>query len=183
LREDKALIAYYHGGRPKGDESGDDIGFMNKLAYWCNHNTALMRAAFISSPYFGKKDPKHQAKWKREDYSNDTIAEAIAGTPITAKDKDAQYMADRRAATVEGFKDNPLGHQGAAAKRTSDGYAVEVIAPEEPQYIKLSEVEIKVSCCLPIISPKHLYNPAISFMWFRVRTFNIFAASLRLYKN
>ena len=142
LRNDEVLKAYYYGARPCGNESADDQGFMNKLAYWCNHNAALMKQEFLNSPYFAGKDQAHKEKCtERGDYLDRTIAKAIADTPTTARDNDARFMADRRAATVEGFKDNPLGHQGAVPKRTNAGYTVE--GEQEAKYINFSEVEVQ----------------------------------------
>lgn len=68
LEKDEVLKSYWHGGRPHGNESEDDMGLMGKLMYWCNNNVEQAIQAFCDSPYASQKDSKHQAKLKRHDY-------------------------------------------------------------------------------------------------------------------
>ena len=144
LRKDDALKAYYNGDRPQKDESADDQGFMNKLAYWCNKNAGLMRQEFENSPHYATKKPEHKTKWQREDYSGNTIAKAIADTPTTAREKDERFQAD---------KPNPLGHQGAIPKRTNDGYTVEGAGVESRQAV------LKKASEIPYEPPRWLIKP------------------------
>lgn len=52
-----------------GNESETDFSLLTKLAFWTNCNEALMIQAFESSPYFSRKDDKHQTKWnERKEY-------------------------------------------------------------------------------------------------------------------
>jgi len=81
LKKDSELISRYSGKRPTGNESQDDLGFMNKLALWCNCNQSLMQEAFLNSPYFAQKDEEHKKKiLNRKDYFERTIQKAIEGT-------------------------------------------------------------------------------------------------------
>jgi len=61
-----------------GTESEDDLILMTELAFWCNKNPVVMRAAFEGSAYYKKKDAKHIKKWARKDYSEGVINKAIA---------------------------------------------------------------------------------------------------------
>ena len=63
-----------------GTESEDDLRLMTELAYWCNRNPIVMRAAFENTFYFTHKDRSHLDKWySREDYRNKyTIEPALA---------------------------------------------------------------------------------------------------------
>ena len=52
-----------------GNESETDFSLLTKLAFWTNRNEELMIQAFESSPYFSRKDDKHQTKWnERKEY-------------------------------------------------------------------------------------------------------------------
>jgi P4 family phage/plasmid primase-like protien len=95
LNKDSTLRALYDGERPKGNESDDDLSFMNKLAHWCNNNAALIEEQFFLSPYYQQKDAFHAKKCKRKGYMARLINKAITGTPITAKDKDAAFKANQ----------------------------------------------------------------------------------------
>ena len=117
LLNDSELISRWKGERPTGNESQDDLGLMNKLAHWCNHNPELMKEAFASSPYFDQKDPVHKKKGRRKDYLARTIKKAIAGTPTTARDKDAAYRAnsDKASITEKGKHHNKPNLTGLCA--------------------------------------------------------------------
>ena len=65
---DEALQALWSGNRPNKNESSDDLAIMNKLAYWCNGDPALMEAAFFESPHYEIKDADHKKKCDRKDY-------------------------------------------------------------------------------------------------------------------
>jgi len=83
LKLDKVLSGYWHGGRPHGDESADDMGFMAKLLYWLKADIPAACEAFLSSPYAMQKDAAHQRKIYRKDYLERT---AKAAMPITKYD-------------------------------------------------------------------------------------------------
>lgn len=77
---DEVLKNYWHGGRPHGDESSDDMGFMGKLLYWLDTDIDAARTAFLCSPYVAQKDAAHRKKLEREDYMEKTVRAAM---PVT----------------------------------------------------------------------------------------------------
>lgn len=84
LKKDRMLISSWNGNNRWGDESGSDLAFMNKLAYWCNANPDLMIRAFLSSPYYAQKDDFHKKKCQRKDYLPATAAVACSSLRSTA---------------------------------------------------------------------------------------------------
>lgn len=92
LERDEKLKAYWEGTRPQGNESSDDQGFVDKLAYWCNGNAAMMEQAFFDSPHYQQKDSAHKRKCDRKDYLPGTIAEALADLKSTAREDDEDYQ-------------------------------------------------------------------------------------------
>jgi hypothetical protein len=68
---------------------------MNKLAYWCNANPAVMIAAFMSSPYYAQKDEVHQRKCGRSDYLPNTAKTACVGLRSTAQQDTERYLRAR----------------------------------------------------------------------------------------
>lgn len=95
LEKDSKLKALWNGDRPNGNESADDQGLMNKLAYWCNRDLSLMEAAFLNSPHVASKDPEHQKKLKRKDYLKRTITAAVKSCTRTAEEDHANYQMDQ----------------------------------------------------------------------------------------
>lgn len=95
LKRDRKLISLYNGDRPSGDESADDLSLLNKLAYWCNGNAALMERAFFRSPYHQQKDEKHKKKCARKDYLPGTIKEALADLRSTAREDHEQWRQEQ----------------------------------------------------------------------------------------
>ena len=91
LQRDKTFAALWNGARVHGDESGDDLALMNKLAYWCNGDAQHMEAAFCSSPYYAAKDAAHLKKASRADYMARTIACALQTCARTAAGDDSAY--------------------------------------------------------------------------------------------
>lgn len=85
LKDDK-LRELWNGLRPNGNESSDDLALMNKLAYWCQGDSNLMRQAFMSSPYYAQKDAAHKAKCDRPDYLPATIQKAIDSLRSNARE-------------------------------------------------------------------------------------------------
>ena len=65
---------------------------MNKLAFWNNKDPNTMREKFFDSPYYKQKDDAHKEKCKREDYIDQTIAEAIEQCSSTAAEKTSEYL-------------------------------------------------------------------------------------------
>lgn len=97
-----------------GDESAEDLIFMNKLAFWCNNNSRVMQGAFEKSKYYETKDAKHRTKWdNRSDYrDNYCIKPAIANTQNVAKVmfKDwFYYNSETKSMNIEGFKKSKEG--------------------------------------------------------------------------
>jgi len=104
LDKDPVLRAYWNGERPNGNESADDQGFMNKLAYWLNKDADQMEAAFLSSPYFSQKSGKHMKKAaERKDYLRRTIQKAIQDCSETAAEDNENYHSKQYAITIESF--------------------------------------------------------------------------------
>ena len=95
LEKDPVFRALWEGERPTGDESNDDLSLMNKLAYWCNLDTARMMEAFIDSPYTAGKDPAHAKKAQREDYLRRTAEKAAADCTRTAAADNEAYQSER----------------------------------------------------------------------------------------
>ncbi|MDR2446740.1 MAG: hypothetical protein LBD58_05565 [Treponema sp.] len=84
LERDKVFAALWNGERRHGNESGDDQALLNKLAYWCNADEAVMIRAFLSSPHFAQKDEAHKRKCQRDDYLPNTAKKAAATVYSTA---------------------------------------------------------------------------------------------------
>lgn len=95
LERDKTLAEYWNGRRDSGDESSNDIAFMNKLAYWCNKDIDQMTAAFDASPYAAQKDSKHLKKMERADYLRRTAERACRDCQRTAAEDSRQYRQER----------------------------------------------------------------------------------------
>lgn len=91
LNRDGFLRELHNGSRPNGNESSDDMAFLNKLAYWCNGNRELIKHTFINSPYFSQKDEAHKRKCDRRDYLDRTIDEALADLKATAAGDNKEY--------------------------------------------------------------------------------------------
>lgn len=71
LEKDEELIRLWNEtpSGSGGNESETDFSLLTKLAFWTNRNEELMIQAFESSPYFSRKDDKHQTKWnERKEY-------------------------------------------------------------------------------------------------------------------
>lgn len=107
LEKDSKLKALWNGDRPNGNESADDQGLMNKLAYWCSCNPAAMREAFLNSPHTSSKDPEHQKKLNRKDYLKRTIVTAIKSCKSTAAEDHNNYQMDQ---VRKDFSDIGLEH-------------------------------------------------------------------------
>jgi putative DNA primase/helicase len=84
LERDGVFRELWDGGRRHGNESADDQALMNKLAYWCNADSAAMIQAFLSSPHCTRKDESHKRKCQRDDYLPNTAREAAATVYSTA---------------------------------------------------------------------------------------------------
>lgn len=95
LERDKILAEYWNGRRDTGDESSNDIAFMNKLAYWCNKDIDQMIAAFDASPYAAQKDGKHLKKMERADYLKRTAERSCRDCQCTASEDNRQYRQER----------------------------------------------------------------------------------------
>lgn len=86
LEKDEKLKEYWHGAHPHGNESEDDAGFMRKLLYWCNNDSAKAIQAFRSSPYASGKDDEHKKKLDRADYLPN-LAKAMKADRTAAQDR------------------------------------------------------------------------------------------------
>ena len=96
LKRDRVFAALWSGERRCGNESADDIAFMNKLAYWCNAEPVAMVSAFLSSPYFAQKDEAHVKKCHRPDYLRNTAENASATAYSTAAVDFERWLQNRK---------------------------------------------------------------------------------------
>ena len=101
--KDTNLMALWKGERPNGNESADDQGLMNKLAYWCNCDADRMIDAFLQSPHFDLKDDAHKKKCDRVDYLRRTAQKAIADCRQTAENTDWNYRNTKRQRAEQDF--------------------------------------------------------------------------------
>ena len=96
LERDKVFSALWAGQRRNGNESSDDIAFMNKLSYWCNADPDAVIRAFLSSPYYAQKDVAHKKKCLRSDYLPKTAKNACASVYSTAIADYERWQQNRR---------------------------------------------------------------------------------------
>lgn len=108
LEKDPVFEAYYEGARPDGDESANDLGLFNKLAYWSNCNVGLMESYFRKSPHAQSKSAEHMKKLERADYIPRTIKRAIDDLRETARERDETYNTDRAAAKTKKKPAQPI---------------------------------------------------------------------------
>ncbi|MGM9617493.1 phage/plasmid primase, P4 family [Butyricicoccus sp.] len=101
--KDTKLMALWKGERPNRNESADDQGLMNKLAYWCNCDADRMIDAFLQSPHFALKDDAHKKKCDRVDYLRRTAQKAIADCRQTAENADWNFRNSRRQQAAQEF--------------------------------------------------------------------------------
>ena len=76
LEPDK-FAPLWNGNRPNENESADDLGLCNKLAYYLDRDPTAVYQAFMASPHTRGKDEAHQKKLQRDDYLRNTIAKAV----------------------------------------------------------------------------------------------------------
>ena len=106
LDRDGTFAALWRGDRPNGNESADDMGLLNKLAYWCNCDRQAMRAAFFESWHYQSKDEAHKKKAQRKDYLPRSIDRAVEDCARTAAQDDAAHI-ELRAASGNSPDANP----------------------------------------------------------------------------
>ncbi len=109
LERDSNFRELWDGGRPNGNESADDQALMNKLAYWCNRDTAGMIEAFQRSPYCQQKDDAHNKKAMRPDYLQRTAERAIEDCPLTAEEKDCDWKEQHKPKPEQDFQPKTVG--------------------------------------------------------------------------
>ncbi|MCD8355064.1 MAG: phage/plasmid primase, P4 family [Clostridia bacterium] len=101
--KDTSLMALWNRACPNGNESADDQGLMNKLAYYCNCDAVRMIDAFLQSPHFAGKDAVHKKKCDRVDYLPRTAQKAIADCRQTAENADWNYRNTKRQRAEQDF--------------------------------------------------------------------------------
>lgn len=67
----------WNGGRPKGNESSDDMSLLYHLAQIYGDDAETIKKLFLASPHTRTKDAKHQKKLERKDYLDNSISRAI----------------------------------------------------------------------------------------------------------
>ena len=92
LEKDSLLIDLYNDTSHNGNESEEDMRLLSKLAYYCNKDSQAIRQAFETSPFYMTKDEEHLQKWKREDYSENSIQRAINLVSTTAKEDNEKFL-------------------------------------------------------------------------------------------
>lgn len=92
LEKDSLLIDLYNDTSHSGNESEEDMRLLSKLAYYCNKDSQAIRQAFETSPFYMTKDEEHLQKWKREDYSENSIQRAINLVTTTAKEDNENFL-------------------------------------------------------------------------------------------
>lgn len=96
LERDKTFATLWAGERRNGNESSDDQALMNKLAYWCSADPAVMIRAFMRSPHYAQKDEAHKKKCLRCDYLPNTAKAACATVYSTAIADYERWQQNRR---------------------------------------------------------------------------------------
>ncbi len=130
LERDEKLRELWDGGRPNGNESADDQALMNKLAYWCNRDTAGMIEAFKRSPHCQQKDDAHKKKAMRPDYLKRTAEQAAKDCQRTAAEKDHDWKERHKPKPEQDFQPSTVGT-----------YALDIFKPvaafeeQEPEWL------------------------------------------------
>lgn len=96
LEKDSLLIDLYNDTTHSGNESEEDMRLLSKLAYYCNKDSQAIRQAFETSPFFMSKDEKHLEKWKRNDYSETSIENAINLINKTALEDNQKFIKEQQ---------------------------------------------------------------------------------------
>ena len=77
LEENSYFNNLWSGGRPKGNESSDDMSLLYHLAQIYGDDAETIKKLFLASPHTRGKDAKHIKKIERKDYLPNSIAKAI----------------------------------------------------------------------------------------------------------
>lgn len=77
LVENSYFANLWNGGRPKGNESSDDMSLLYHLAQIYGDDEETIKKLFLASPHTRTKDAKHVKKLERKDYLDNSIAKAI----------------------------------------------------------------------------------------------------------
>ena len=60
------------------NESELDLALCSKLAFYLHSDFYAINKAFMESPFYKSKDPKHIKKWGRQDYKEETIRKSVS---------------------------------------------------------------------------------------------------------
>ena len=132
---DATFSGLWNGNRPSGDESADDLGLCNKLAYYLDKDPAAIEAAFLASPYTMWKDPEHQKKLERKDYLRNTIAKAVRECADTYSEKQERYQAGRVTSAREAFG-VPIEDRVHTAQESKAPTVAEIEAVDAPELME-----------------------------------------------
>lgn len=77
LEENSYFANLWNGGRPKGNESSDDMSLLYHLAQIYGDDAETIKKLFLASPHTRGKDTKHLKKLERRDYLPNSISRAI----------------------------------------------------------------------------------------------------------
>lgn len=155
LAKDPRFAALWYGQRPNGNESADDLGLCNKLAFYLDGDAAQLQAAFLASPHFATKDAAHRKKAdpaSRGDYLPRTIRRAL-------DDRQAQRRADLAPSVpldwtdAIGVQDRPPAPADGAPAAASAAPPAAVPRTTQPRLVltPMSDVETR--------HPRYLVTP------------------------
>lgn len=162
LSKDKSFACLYHGERPHGNESSDDLALMNKLAYWCNANKALMWDAFHASGHFAQKDSAHLDKCRRSDYLQGTVEKAASSLRSIARiDDEAWREKNGIFEVIENFENGDAGENErfnslltfeSTESTNCPKFPTEMLPDLLKRYAKAVSEELQVSADMPSVS-------------------------------
>lgn len=91
LSENSYFNNLWNGGRPKGNESSDDMSLLYHLAKVFDDEETIKKL-FFASPHVATKDTKHLKKLERSDYLENSIAKAIDLAYSHEREPDTLYL-------------------------------------------------------------------------------------------
>lgn len=92
LEENSYFNNLWNGGRPKGNESSDDMSLLYHLAQIYGDDAETIKKLFLASPHTLGKDVKHLKKIERKDYLDNSIAKAIELACSHDKEPDTLHL-------------------------------------------------------------------------------------------
>lgn len=160
LKKDKKLSSYWQGSRPHKSESENDLGFMNKLLYWCNKNEDLTLHSFLSSPYVSQKDDKHKKKLERKDYIANLIKTGMPSS--TAAEQYAKYCEQNKKKHILSDDKNSQNNESTKKALATPN----IISAQDLQKADLPPIQYLVEDILPEGTSLLSASPKMGKSWF-----------------